>query len=72
MIEWNKELAMQNHRSHENQNMNDICARCGKETEYDINTPLKVLRWYVEGAGQMCEDCWFKLWLTRAREEEKN
>ena len=46
--------------------MNDICVRCGKETEYDINTPLEVRRWYVEGAGQMCEDCWYKLWPTEA------
>lgn len=51
MIEWNIELAMQNHSSQENQNMNNICVRCGKETEYDINTPLEVRRWYVEGGG---------------------
>ena len=48
--------------------MNDICVRCGKETEYDINTPLEVQRWYVEGGGQLCEDCWYKLWPTQARE----
>ena len=38
-------------RKQENQNMNEICARCGKETEYEINTPLEVRRWYVEGGG---------------------
>lgn len=69
MIEWNKELAMQNHSSQENRNMNDSCVRCGKETEYDINTPLEVRRWYVEGGGQLCGDCWYKLWPTQAREE---
>lgn len=46
----------------------ETCVRCGKETEYDISTPIEVRRWYVEGAGQMCEDCWYKLWPTRAGE----
>lgn len=47
--------------------MNDICVRCGKEAEFDINTPVEMRRWYVEGAGQLCEDCWNKLW---PKEEE--
>lgn len=50
--------------------MNGICVRCGKETEYDINTPLEVQRWYVEGAGQMCEECWYKLWPRREYDAE--
>lgn len=29
------------------------CVRCGKEAPYDINTPVTVRRWYVEGAGQV-------------------
>lgn len=26
--------------------------RCGKETAYDINMPVTIRRWYIEGAGQ--------------------
>ena len=42
--------------------MNDKCIRCGKETEYDINTPKTVRRYFVEGAGQLCEECFHKLY----------
>ena len=70
MIERDKELAVQNHSSQENQNMHEICARCGKETEYDINIPLEARRWYVEGSGQLCEDCWYKLWPRREYDAE--
>lgn len=36
----------------------ELCVRCGKETAYDINTPIIDRRWFVEGAGQLCEECW--------------
>lgn len=45
--------------------MKDLCVRCGKETVYDQNTPIIDRRWFVEGAGQLCEDCWNKLWSTK-------
>ena len=37
--------------------MNEKCVRCGKETEYAINTPVDIRRWYIEGSGQLCQDC---------------
>ena len=30
----------------------ELCVRCGKETAYDINMPVTIRRWYIEGAGQ--------------------
>ena len=42
--------------------MKELCIRCGKETEYDINTPVKVRRYFIEGAGQLCEDCFQDLY----------
>ena len=42
--------------------MKDFCVRCGKETTYDINTPITGRLYFVEGAGQLCEECWMKLW----------
>jgi NMD protein affecting ribosome stability and mRNA decay len=38
------------------------CIRCGKETEYDINTPVDIRKWYIEGTGQLCEQCYFTLY----------
>lgn len=40
----------------------ELSLRCGKPTPYDISTPITMRRWYVEGAGQLCEACWNILW----------
>lgn len=45
----------------------ELCVRCGKETAYDPSTPIEMRRWYVEGAGQLCEKCWIALY-ERSRE----
>ncbi len=42
--------------------MKERCIRCGVETEYDVSTPVTVRRWYVEGSGQLCEQCYFTLY----------
>ena len=49
----------------------DLCVRCEAETEYDVNTPITVRHYYIEGAGQLCEACWNKLWPTHAEEDDK-
>lgn len=36
----------------------EICIRCGKETEYDVSTPITIRRFFIEGSGQLCEECW--------------
>lgn len=41
------------------------CVRCSKETEYDVNTPITVRRYFVEGSGQLCEQCYFTLYPVR-------
>ena len=35
----------------------DICVLCGKETEYDRDTPIDLREGYVEGCGQVCTKC---------------
>ncbi len=40
----------------------EICTRCGKETEYDVGIPVTLRRYYVEGSGQLCEECWQELY----------
>ena len=48
------------------------CIRCGKETEYDINTPITVRRYFVEGAGQLCEACFHILYPVPGALGNKN
>lgn len=40
----------------------EICIRCGRETEYDVSTPITARRYYVEGSGQLCHLCYQELY----------
>lgn len=36
----------------------DFCIRGNKPTPYNQSTPITVRRYFVEGSGQLCEECW--------------
>lgn len=36
---------------------NEICILCGKETTVDVNTHIDFRTGYIEGAGQLCNEC---------------
>lgn len=36
----------------------DKCIKCGKDTPYDYETHVDLRMWYVEGAGQLCIQCY--------------
>lgn len=40
----------------------DNCIVCGKETEYSKTTPIDLRYYYVEGAGQLCKECYEKIY----------
>jgi hypothetical protein len=40
----------------------ELCIRCGKPTLYDINTPITIRRYYIEGSGQLCSHCFYELY----------
>ena len=42
--------------------MIDKCIRCGRPTPYDINTTISSRLYYVDGSGQLCEDCWKRVY----------
>ena len=42
--------------------MKEICICCGRETEYEVSTPVTVRRYYVEGSGQLCPLCYQELY----------
>lgn len=39
------------------------CVVCGSATEYTKETPVSERIGYVEGAGQLCPDCYKDLYL---------
>lgn len=36
----------------------DKCIKCGEETEYTKDTPINLRGHYIEGAGQLCPECY--------------
>jgi len=40
------------------------CVSCGEDTPYTFNENIYNRNWYVEGAGQLCESCYNKIYQT--------
>ena len=40
-----------------NNNQTEKCITCGKDTGISINTHVDFRKGYVEGAGQLCSEC---------------
>jgi len=45
----------------------DCCVSCGAETEYSKETHVNLRKYYVEGAGQLCEKCYRRIYERRSR-----
>ena len=43
----------------------ECCVRCGKETEYTKDTHIDQRKGYIEGAGQLCEECYKLIYRTQ-------
>ena len=43
--------------------MKDKCNCCGVETPYDKETHIDNRIGYIEGAGQLCLDCYDKIYI---------
>ena len=41
------------------------CVICGKPTEYRRDTPISKRECYVDGAGQLCRECFRKFYLPK-------
>ena len=44
-------------------NEKEKCVSCEKETEVDVSTHIDHRDYYVEGAGQLCKDCWLEIYF---------
>jgi ribosomal protein S14 len=38
-------------------NKKEKCVLCGKKTKYLRSTPIDKRKFFVEGCGQLCDDC---------------
>ncbi len=39
----------------------ELCVGCYAETQVDVGTHIDKRLHYIEGAGQLCPECWGKL-----------
>ena len=40
----------------------EVCVSCGCETPYVFETPIQERIGYVEGSGQLCDDCFKEIY----------
>ncbi len=45
--------------------IHDDCVLCGKETEYTADMTIDERSCYVEGSGQLCNECYDKIYKKR-------
>lgn len=51
--------------------MKDKCVTCNEETKYDREDHIDYRIGYIEGSGQLCFDCYDKLYI-KPNKEVKN
>lgn len=50
----------------------ELCIRCGKPTPYDLSAPITVRCYFVEGAGQLCAECFAQVYVVPRALENRN
>ena len=48
--------------------MKDRCVSCAVETQYDVSENINNRLYYVDGAGQLCEDCYERIYNPKPNE----
>jgi len=49
----------------------DSCVKCGVKTPYHMDTDIEFRQFYIEGAGQLCRDCYFEFFPREVHDEEE-
>ena len=52
--------------------MKDKCVSCGVETPYDKTDHVDFRLGYVEGAGQLCLDCYDNIYIKSKTKKKDN
>ena len=50
--------------------MKDKCVSCGTETLYERTDHIDFRLGYIEGAGQLCLDCYDSIYGTKIKKEK--
>ena len=45
------------------------CVICGAETPYKFSTPINKRKYYMEGSGQICQECHYTIYIEKKRDE---
>ncbi len=54
-------------KNNDNKNIDkeENCVSCGQKTGYVFSTPIDRRQYYVYGAGQLCEKCYYELYIKK-------
>ena len=47
--------------------MKDKCVTCGEKSIYDTETHIDFRIGYIEGAGQLCLDCFDEIYVNKKK-----
>lgn len=50
----------------------DNCIMCSKPTQYRKNTHVDLRNYYVEGCGQLCKECFDKVYVPESKNSGNN
>ncbi len=50
-------------------NGNDRCVCCGKDSGVPHETPIVDRKYYVQGSGQLCGECYIELYVHKSEDE---
>lgn len=56
-----KELKRESNQSAEEKQC-ETCVCCGKKTQVLKSEPISRRKFYIEGGGQLCRDCYYELY----------
>lgn len=43
------------------------CDLCGELTDIPVDMPIQKRKGYIEGSGQLCQKCYYELYVKKAR-----
>ena len=50
-------------------NRTEKCVCCGKDSGVPCGTPIAERRYYIQGSGQLCRDCYNELYVGKSDDE---